>query len=81
MKYSLDDIVLLAKDVELGDSIDWSGLNVDRDTVYQIIGSQIVDLYESWQSIEDNELILLATVTKLVVENYVLNLKVLAHGL
>ena len=76
MKYTQEQIIDLAKSVELGDSIDWSGINVDRDKIYQLIGSQVYDLYSEWQQSEGGDAILLATITKLVVENFLLNLKV-----
>ena len=75
MIHTQEDIIELAKDVELGDSIDWSDLNVDRDRVYQVIGSQVYDLYTEWSEGADRDAVLLATIPKLVVENYVLNIK------
>lgn len=75
MKYTQEEIIDLAQNVELGDSIDWTGLNVDRARVYQIIGSQVYEAYSQNSNPEDNEAVLLATITKLVVENYVLNIK------
>lgn len=76
MQYNLEQIIDLAKSVELEDSIDWSETNVDRDKIYQIIGSQVYDLYRQWQNSGNGDAILLATITKLVVENFLLNLKV-----
>ena len=75
MKFTQEQIIELAKDVELGDSIDWSNINVDRDRIYQIIGSQVCELYEEWAASDDGDSVMLATITKLVVENFVLNLK------
>ena len=75
-----EQIIELAKDVELHDSIDWTNLNVERDKVYQIIGSQVFEEYyrQKFEQTQDNrEAILLATIVKLVVENFVLNLKIL----
>lgn len=75
MKYTQEEIIELAQNVELGDSIDWNGLNIQREQVYQIIGSQVYEMYEEWADNDDTEAVLLATITKLVVENYVLNIK------
>jgi len=75
MKYTQEQIIELAQDVELGDSIDWTDLNVDRAKVYQIIGSQVCDLYTNWPDDAHREAVILATITKLVVENYVLNIR------
>ena len=76
MKYTLEEIIELAKNVELEDSIDWSEVNVDRDRIYQMIGSQAYEIYVTQAAEEDREAILLATVVKLVVENFVLNLQI-----
>jgi hypothetical protein len=76
MKYTVDDIIKLAKDVELEDSIDWGDLPIDRDKIYQMIGSQTYEIYSQKNADEDSEAILLATVIKLVVENFVLNLQI-----
>lgn len=76
MKYTVDEIIELAKDVESEDSIDWSDLPVDRDKIYQMIGSQTYEIYSQKTKDEDSEAILLATVVKLVVENFVLNLQI-----
>lgn len=76
MKYTQEEIIALAKDVELEDSIDWAEINVDRDTIYQMIGSQVYELYAASAEEPNHEAVLLATVVKLVVENFVLNLQV-----
>ena len=76
MKYTQEQIIELAKEVELTDAIDWDNLSLDQDRIYQIIGSQAYELYANYSQSEDGEAILIATVTKLLVENFVLNLKV-----
>lgn len=81
MKYTQDEIIELAKDVELEDAIDWANLPVDRDRIYQMIGSQAYEIYVTQNQDQDREAILLATVIKLVVENFVLNLQVPGNNL
>jgi hypothetical protein len=76
MNYTLEEIIELAKDVELGDAIDWDNVAVDRDKIYQMIGSQAYELFTDQANDLDREAILLATVIKLVVENFVLNIQV-----
>jgi hypothetical protein len=73
--YTLEDIINLAKDVELGDSIDWSQTHVDRDKVYQIMGSEIYEMFQGLGQYEDREAVLMATITKLVVENFLLEIR------
>jgi hypothetical protein len=76
MKYTQEQIIELAKEVELTDQIDWDDLPLEKDRIYQIIGSQAYELYANYSQSEDGEAILIATVTKLLVENFILNLKV-----
>lgn len=76
-----DEIIALAKEVELEDAIDWSSIKLDRDKIYQIIGSRAYEIYVTQSQEQDREAILLATVIKLVVENFVLNLQVPGNNL
>lgn len=75
MKYTEEEIIKLAKNVELGDSIEWDDIHVDRDRVYEVIGSQVLEYYANCDNIEEQEAIMLATIIKLVIENYVLNIR------
>ena len=75
MKYTQEQIIELAKEVEFADSIDWDNLPLDKDRIYQLVGSQVYELYSQHHQTEDSEAILLATVTKLSVENFVLNIR------
>ncbi len=76
MKYSQEQIIELAKEVELTDEIDWENLPLDKDRIYQMIGSKACELYAEYSNSDDGEAIMMATITKLLVENFVLNLKV-----
>ena len=67
----------LAREVEEGDPISWEGLELDRDTVYDMIASQIAEMVRGYEargvSRDRQTIILLATVVKLTVENFVLH--------
>ena len=76
MKYTQEQIIELAKEVEIGDEIDWENLPLEKDRIYQIVGSQAYELYDRYAQSDDGEAVLLATITKLLVENFVLNLRV-----
>lgn len=67
---SVDTLVELAKEVENEDPIDWGMLSIDEDTAYRIIASQVLEIYNT-----NDQLTMLASITKLIVENFVLNLK------
>ena len=63
-------LVDLAQEVEITDPIDWGMLSISEEEAYKLIASHIVEL-------SDNPLTLKAMLTKLMVENFVLNLKLL----
>jgi hypothetical protein len=67
---SVETLVDLAKEVECEDPIDWGMLAIDEDTAYRIIASQVLEIYNT-----NDQLTMLASITKLIVENFVLNLK------
>lgn len=67
---SVETLVELAKEVENEDPIDWGMLSIDEDTAYKIIASQVLEIYNT-----NDQLTMLASITKLIVENFVLNLK------
>jgi hypothetical protein len=73
---TVDTLVSLAKEVETEDPIDWGMLSIDEDNAYRLIATSVLEKFnEPWNI--DQQTGLLATVTKLIVENMVLNLKLL----
>ena len=74
MKLTPELIAEMAQEVESGDPIDWGMLAVDEQTVYNLMATSMLEHYNSLD-VENRDLMLLATATKLVVENMVLNLK------
>jgi hypothetical protein len=81
--FTLDHRTLaaLAREVEDGDPIAWTGQGLDRDTVYDLIASQIAEMFAGYESrgvSRDRQLLIaLATVVKLTVENFVLHQRLL----
>ena len=72
---TLEQLITLTKEVESQDPIDWGMLNIDEDDALRLIALDVLDMFNSDQSAEDREAILLSTITKLVLENFALNLK------
>ena len=71
----LDLIVELAKEVETEDPIDWGMLSIDEENAYRLIAANTLEtLMPKYDQPEFRE-VMLATVVKLVVENFTLNLK------
>ena len=63
-------IVDLAKEANITDPIDWSELNITEDQAYVMMAAHVLDM-------ERNHLTDAAIIVKLMVENFVLNLKLL----
>lgn len=66
----VDQIVELAKEVETEDPIDWGLLSVSEDDAYRLIAMSACEMFEN-----ADKLTLIATITKLIVENFKLNLQ------
>lgn len=74
------DIVELVNEIEGEDPIDWGMLNIDETQATELVANNLVEQYNTtWAEMSEDErnIIMLATITKLVVENFTLNLKLL----
>ena len=74
-KITLSDIIELAQEVESEDPIPWETLNIDKTDSYNLIAMSVYEMYSKWKAEGNSEAIVLATLTKLIVENFALNLK------
>lgn len=74
-KISINDIIELAKEVESEDPIDWGMLNISEADAYKLIAMNVYEMYVKSKQEENFELVMLSTMTKLIVENFALNLK------
>ena len=70
----VEQLVAIAQEIEVTDPIDWGLLAVDENTVYNVMASNVLENYLSGEP-EERDMLLLATTVKLIVENFVLNLK------
>jgi hypothetical protein len=69
----VERIALLAQEVEVGDPIDWGMTELKEEDAYKLMAMSVVNQFDKY-SVQERE-IMIATITKLVVENFVLNLK------
>jgi hypothetical protein len=70
MSEELRNLVILAKEGEVIDPIDWGDLNISEDQAYAMMAAHVLEM-------ERNSLTDGAIIVKLLVENFVLNLKLL----
>ena len=78
VKVTVNDILDLVKEIDSEDPIDWGMLNVDENMATEIIATGLLEQYNTtWADMDPNDrtVIMLATITKLIVENFTLNLK------
>jgi len=61
----------LAKESEVTDPIDWSELNISEDEAYLMMAAHVTEMDLS------DETVTKSIITKMLVENFVLNLKLL----
>ena len=70
----VDFLVELAMECELSDPIDWGMLHITEQQAYQMMASQLLEQFDNVNK-KDMIPVILATATKLLVENFVLNLQ------
>ncbi len=75
MKANLKQLIELAKESNISDPIDWEKVNLNEDTVYEMIGLSVVEMMHKIEKDPNVNVMLAASILKLTVENFVLNLK------
>ena len=66
-------IAKLAQEIEVEDPIDWGMLSISEENAYNLISANVVNQFDKYNQSERD--IMVATIVKMVVENFVLNLK------
>jgi hypothetical protein len=77
-KVDLDLLVDIAQEVEGQDSIDWSKLAVNKDAAYRMVATSILEMFDKSEYTFDDKVIIMSTITKLTVENMLLNIRALS---
>jgi hypothetical protein len=76
-KINLDDLVDIAFAVEEGDPIDWDKLRQGREHAMRMIATSIIEQFDKDNYTDDDKMVILATITKLVTENMILHSRIL----
>ncbi len=76
---NVEQLAQLAREVENGDPIDWGMIPVREEDAYLKMAEQVLEMMKSYNP-ADRQHVALAAITKLLVENFVLNYQ-LASGL
>ena len=72
----VEQLAHLAQQVETDDPIDWGMLEIDEKDAYLLMASNVLEMYLS-EDKDHRDMVMLATTVKLVVENLVLNLRLM----
>jgi hypothetical protein len=67
-----EQLAILAREIENGDPIDWGMIPIREEDAYRQMASQVIEMMRSYNPV-DRQDIALAAITKLLVENFVLN--------
>jgi RNA binding exosome subunit len=72
-KVDIDTLVDLAFAVEEGDPIDWGLFKNGQEQSMKMIAASIIEQFDKEEYTADDRLIIMSTITKLVVENFILH--------
>ena len=75
MKANLKQLIEIAKESTISDPINWKKVNLNEDTVYEMIGLSLVEMMSKIEKDKNRDVLIAASILKLTVENFVLNLK------
>lgn len=75
---TVDELVELAREIENSDPIDWGMVPIQEDVAYRQMAEQVIEMMKSY-SPADRQAVALAAITKLLVDNFVLNYKLLGR--
>ena len=76
-KIDLDELIEVAFAVEEGDPIDWGVFKQGKAEALKMIGTSIIDQFDKENYSDQDRLILLSVITKLVTENMILHTKLM----
>lgn len=71
----LDQLVELAMETEITDPIDWDMLSISEENAYRMMALHVLEMFDNKKDDKYFDIIVMSTMTKLLVENFVLNLK------
>lgn len=76
-KISLEQLIEIAFSIEDGDPIEWEVFAQGKPQAMTMIGTSVLEQFDKETYTEDERLIMLSTITKLVTENMILQARLL----
>ncbi len=78
MQIELDTVLMLMSEIEREDPVDWADLRIDESAAARGIASRMIEQYRrDYRALsgQDRDYAIIATMSKLVLENFVLNVR------
>jgi hypothetical protein len=79
-RITIEELMEIAFAVEDGDPIDWGVFSKGQEETMKMIASSIIEQFDKDSYTEQDIVIMLATITKLVTENMILHTKLMGAG-
>jgi hypothetical protein len=79
-KITLENLIDIAFAVEEGDPFDWGSFKQGKTEAMKMIGTSIIEQFDKDVYTDNERLVILATLTKLVTENMILHSKLLTQS-
>jgi len=76
-KINIDDLVDIAFAVEEGDPIDWGIFKNGKDQSMKMIAASVLEQFDKDSYTDEDRLIIMSTITKLIVENFILHARLM----
>ena len=76
---NVETLVVLSQEIECEDPIDWKELAINKETAHRLVATSVLEMFPD-PSNNDQQISMLTTITKLIVENMTLNLKLLKQN-
>ena len=74
---NINELIDLAQSVETEGPNQWGLLSISEHDTYMMIATSVLEQYQTWKEMGDSEKIMLSVILKLIVENFVLNYRLL----
>ena len=74
MQISVKQLAQLAREVEITDPIEWGELSIQEDVAYEMMAASVIEMMMKLKD-DEKEVVAMASIVKLLVENFVFNLR------
>jgi hypothetical protein len=79
-KINLDQLIDIAFAVEEGDPIDWNVFKQGKEQALKMIATSVLEQFDKDLNSDEDRIIVLATITKLIVENMILHTRLMGSS-